>query len=410
MPAASAAGTTRAGERRVRAAEKPSTASAETSAGRDHGQRAGRRRGRWRGRARRGWPCPRPAGRRARPRPPWPATTALRWPELPAGSMWCGRAPGRPRGGVYTTPCLSAPRASCAAALRLLLAGSAAAHAQIGVSLNRAGSGARAAGMADAFIAVSDDGTAASWNPAGLAQLRQPEFSLRLRVSDQGLGLRRPALAGRPARLRDAAASPTRNSSDRLRERGRAVLHRAQAGHPAGRLAPPLPAERATSAGPSTACPLRPAGPARPRCCRATGLDGNIDVISVAGAVKLTLAPRGRGQRRLLARRLDDRTIADRGVGRGRPVRLLRPPRQDVAAARAERLRRPPPHLSRLERRARLPRAVLVLLPRRQPGAGHGRRRRRASTRRRALPPARAPWGRAWRGGSAARWTARRGR
>jgi len=45
-------------------------------------------------------------------------------------------------------------------------------------SLNRPGSGARAAGMGNAFIAVSDDGTAASWNPAGLSQLRQPEFSV----------------------------------------------------------------------------------------------------------------------------------------------------------------------------------------------------------------------------------------
>lgn len=46
------------------------------------------------------------------------------------------------------------------------------------VSLNRPGSGARAAGMGNAFIAVSDDGTAASWNPAGLSQLLKPEFSL----------------------------------------------------------------------------------------------------------------------------------------------------------------------------------------------------------------------------------------
>jgi long-chain fatty acid transport protein len=45
-------------------------------------------------------------------------------------------------------------------------------------SLNRPGSGARAAGMGNAFIAVSDDGTAASWNPAGLSQLRKPEISL----------------------------------------------------------------------------------------------------------------------------------------------------------------------------------------------------------------------------------------
>ena len=46
------------------------------------------------------------------------------------------------------------------------------------VSLSRTGSGARAAGMGNAFIAVSDDGTAASWNPAGLSQLLKPEFSL----------------------------------------------------------------------------------------------------------------------------------------------------------------------------------------------------------------------------------------
>jgi long-subunit fatty acid transport protein len=46
------------------------------------------------------------------------------------------------------------------------------------ISLNRPGSGARAAGMGNAFIAISDDGTAASWNPAGLSQLRKPEFSL----------------------------------------------------------------------------------------------------------------------------------------------------------------------------------------------------------------------------------------
>jgi long-subunit fatty acid transport protein len=59
-----------------------------------------------------------------------------------------------------------------------LLLASASAEAQTGNVFNRTGSGARAAGMANAFIAVSDDGTAASWNPAGLGQLRKPEFSL----------------------------------------------------------------------------------------------------------------------------------------------------------------------------------------------------------------------------------------
>jgi long-subunit fatty acid transport protein len=40
------------------------------------------------------------------------------------------------------------------------------------------GSGARAAGMANAFVAIADDATAASWNPAGLVQLERPELSL----------------------------------------------------------------------------------------------------------------------------------------------------------------------------------------------------------------------------------------
>jgi len=80
------------------------------------------------------------------------------------------------------------PSSAWAPTLLLTLAFAAEAGAQ-GVSLSRAGSGARAAGMGDAFVAVSDDGTAASWNPAGLAQLRQPEFSFVYAFSDQGLGL-----------------------------------------------------------------------------------------------------------------------------------------------------------------------------------------------------------------------------
>ena len=45
-------------------------------------------------------------------------------------------------------------------------------------SLNPVGSGARALGMGGAFIAVADDATAASWNPAGLKHLLRPEISL----------------------------------------------------------------------------------------------------------------------------------------------------------------------------------------------------------------------------------------
>ena len=60
----------------------------------------------------------------------------------------------------------------------IMLAGASGAAAQVGLVFNRTGSGARAAGMANAFIAISDDGTAASWNPSGLAQLRKPELSV----------------------------------------------------------------------------------------------------------------------------------------------------------------------------------------------------------------------------------------
>jgi long-subunit fatty acid transport protein len=51
---------------------------------------------------------------------------------------------------------------------------------QVGVasSPNPVGSGARAVGMGGAFIAIADDATAASWNPAGLIQLERPEISV----------------------------------------------------------------------------------------------------------------------------------------------------------------------------------------------------------------------------------------
>jgi long-subunit fatty acid transport protein len=45
-------------------------------------------------------------------------------------------------------------------------------------SPNPVGSGARASGMGGAFIAVADDATAASWNPAGLIQLETSEVSV----------------------------------------------------------------------------------------------------------------------------------------------------------------------------------------------------------------------------------------
>jgi long-subunit fatty acid transport protein len=48
----------------------------------------------------------------------------------------------------------------------------------IASSPNPVGSGARAIGMGGAFIAIADDATAASWNPAGLIQLERPELSI----------------------------------------------------------------------------------------------------------------------------------------------------------------------------------------------------------------------------------------
>jgi long-subunit fatty acid transport protein len=48
---------------------------------------------------------------------------------------------------------------------------------RFGSSPNPLGSGARALGKGSAFIAVADDATAASWNPAGLIALEEPEVS-----------------------------------------------------------------------------------------------------------------------------------------------------------------------------------------------------------------------------------------
>lgn len=49
---------------------------------------------------------------------------------------------------------------------------------EISSTFNPVGSGSRAIGMGGAFIAVADDATAASWNPAGLVQLELPEVSI----------------------------------------------------------------------------------------------------------------------------------------------------------------------------------------------------------------------------------------
>lgn len=68
---------------------------------------------------------------------------------------------------------------SCAFAATLLAAWeSQSQELELPISPTPVGSGARAAGMADAFVAIADDATAASWNPAGLVQMELPELSI----------------------------------------------------------------------------------------------------------------------------------------------------------------------------------------------------------------------------------------
>ncbi|MCX5759626.1 MAG: outer membrane protein transport protein, partial [Candidatus Hydrogenedentes bacterium] len=67
---------------------------------------------------------------------------------------------------------------ACALLLSLCCCASWAQEVEISSSPTPIGAGARAAGMADAFVAVADDATAASWNPAGLVQLERPEISM----------------------------------------------------------------------------------------------------------------------------------------------------------------------------------------------------------------------------------------
>ncbi len=71
-----------------------------------------------------------------------------------------------------------------------LLAMTIAAHGQVPASLeianpNPVGSGARALGQANAFIAITDDATAATWNPGGLTELQIPEVSMAVEAVNQ---------------------------------------------------------------------------------------------------------------------------------------------------------------------------------------------------------------------------------
>jgi long-subunit fatty acid transport protein len=102
------------------------------------------------------------------------------------------------------------------------------------------GSGARAMGMGGAFIAVADDATAASWNPAGLIQLEKPELSFvgaansrRSSYSAPGRGVEATATDGESSLNYFSATYPTHRYKNlvlsinyqRLYEFGRSVSY-----------------------------------------------------------------------------------------------------------------------------------------------------------------------------------------
>jgi hypothetical protein len=74
------------------------------------------------------------------------------------------------------------------------------------------GAGARAMGLGGAFIAVADDATAVSFNPAGLAQLLHPEVSLVARGTQRSVGYQdfETSSRGRILAVSDALVSSTR--------------------------------------------------------------------------------------------------------------------------------------------------------------------------------------------------------
>ena len=160
------------------------------------------------------------------------------------------------------------------------------ASAQVGLAFNRPGSGARAAGMANAFIAVSDDGTAASWNPAGLGQLRKPELS----IVSSTIGR---SIVAQGYRTRDdlATFTPTRSSYQGtyldfaslavpVSLWGKAVTFQGS-----WRRLYALDYREVVS---TTREPLVPEGPPPTRIDINDDLVGGVDLLSLAGALRLT--------------------------------------------------------------------------------------------------------------------------
>lgn len=171
------------------------------------------------------------------------------------------------------------------AILVALMLGAASASAQ-NVSFTRRGAGARAAGMADTFVAVSDDGTAASWNPAGLAQLRKPELSVVGTTNRQ-------AASAAGFRTRDDLAAYTAFDSSYQST----LLDFASLAVPVTAFGKPLTFQASwrrlysldyRENVSTTREPLAPEGPPAMRFHRNSDVLGSIEMLSVAGAIKVT--------------------------------------------------------------------------------------------------------------------------
>ena len=76
--------------------------------------------------------------------------------------------------------------------LLLIAAGTLCAQPLSYTDLNIKGAGARASGIAGAFIGLADDATDISWNTAGLTQLERMEVSAVLQLAAQSLSMQMP--------------------------------------------------------------------------------------------------------------------------------------------------------------------------------------------------------------------------
>jgi long-subunit fatty acid transport protein len=162
----------------------------------------------------------------------------------------------------------------------------ASAEAQTGDVFNRTGSGARAAGMANAFTAVSDDGTAASWNPAGLGQLRKPELSLVTTTNRQTYGAAGFRTRDDMAAFGSISSTYTSTFVDFASLAVPFTLgHTPVTLQASWRRLYTLDFRENVSL---TREPLSPAGPPLAAFDSNSDLSGGIDVLSFAGAVKLT--------------------------------------------------------------------------------------------------------------------------